>query len=175
MKQKNLWILSGVPGAGKSTWVRNHIKESGEDKNIVISRDELRFAMLNEDEDYFARETEVFNMFCSKIQEALYDEDGPDNVFADATHLTEKSRNQVLDRLDLHNAKIYVMVFDVPVATCIKQNANRTGRAFVPVSAIRRMDCQRTDPADDKKYKYEAVLHAVPEKEEDENGVVFHE
>ena len=53
MKRKKVWILSGVPGSGKTTWVKEQIAKRG---GVHCSRDEVRFAMLKDGEDYFAHE-----------------------------------------------------------------------------------------------------------------------
>lgn len=153
--------MCGIPGSGKTTWVKQQIAKGG---GVHVSRDEIRFSMIGENEEYFAKENEVFNAFCSKIQEALEDAKGHGNIYVDATHLNEKARNKVLDRLDLRNASLYAIDFQVPLETCLSQNAQRTGRAFVPVSAIRRMECQYEPPTDNEKYKY-TVLTAVPRRE----------
>ena len=64
MKQKNLVILSGVPGSGKSTWVQNHLEKN----DVWVSRDIIRFNLIGEDEDYFSHEVEVFDKFVSEIE-----------------------------------------------------------------------------------------------------------
>ena len=167
MKQKNVFLMCGVPGSGKTTWIKNHLAESNVG-GVHISRDEIRFSMLKDDEDYFARETEVFSAFCSKIQEALEDAVGPANIFIDATHLSEKARNKVLDRLDLSNVvNLYAVDFNIPLDICLTQNDMRSGRAFVPKSQIRRMFYQYQRPTENEKYKY-TVLTVVP-REETEN------
>jgi predicted kinase len=119
--------------------------------------------MVSEDEDYFARENEVFNAFCSRIQEELEAEEAA-NIYVDATHLNEKARNKVLNRLDLRNADLYAVDFNMPLDVCLKQNKMRSGRAFVPESQVRRMWYSYEAPTENEKYKY-TVLHAV-EKEE---------
>ena len=67
MKQKNLWIMSGIPGSGKSTWLKNRWPQWG----WAVSRDALRFQMLNDDESYFAKEEGVWPAFIKAITLAL--------------------------------------------------------------------------------------------------------
>ena len=47
MNKKNVYILSGIPASGKSTWVRANMTPGSE----WISRDNVRFAIVREDED----------------------------------------------------------------------------------------------------------------------------
>ena len=85
-----LYLMSGVPGSGKSTWLQKHV-EGKISSSIIISRDKIRFAYLSDDEDYFAHEKEVWREMIDEIVSALkfYD-----NVFVDATHLNTKSRKK---------------------------------------------------------------------------------
>ena len=62
-----------------------------------------------------------------------------ENIYVDATHLTEKSRAKVLGELPKGDYFVTTVFFDIPLETCIERNDNRTGRAFVPRSVIRRM------------------------------------
>ena len=135
MKPKKVWILSGVPGSGKSTWARKKIAEKG---GVHCSRDEIRFSLLKDDEDYFAHEDEVITLWLEKVTNAINDPE-VENVYVDATHLTEKARAKVLGELPKGDYFITTVFFDVPLETCIERNDNRTGRAFVPHSVIRRM------------------------------------
>lgn len=141
MKQKRLWILSGIPGSGKSTWVQKKVEDSGK---VWISRDKIRFAILEDGEDYFAHEDIVIERFISDIQIGL---DLVGEVFADATHLSRASRKSLLAQLNLKNVEVNCIYFDVPVITAIERNEQRTGRAHVPVSVIRRMFNQQTPPS----------------------------
>jgi predicted kinase len=94
MAKQILYIMCGPAGSGKSTWARGN---SNPTVSAIISRDKIRFSMVNEDEQYFSKETQVYNTYCNQIAQAL------DNkyleVYADATHLSAKTRIQLLDKV----------------------------------------------------------------------------
>jgi predicted kinase len=103
------------------------------------SRDAVRFSMVAEDEPYFERENEVFNAWIAQICEAL---SNPmiEDIYIDATHLNDRSREKTLSRLPKENInKITNVVFLVPIKICLERNAQRTGREVVPEDAIRNM------------------------------------
>lgn len=160
MKQKNLVLLAGIPGSGKSTWLRTHLG----DGDAYVSRDEVRFSIISDDEDYFAHETEVFDKFVAEIEENL---NKGLRVFADATHINWASRRKLLERIhDKDNIDIDVYVFKTPLETCLERNEQRTGRAVVPRSVIRRMGGQMTHPLSDP-FKYHMMKNIYPDHEED--------
>ena len=45
MKKKKVYLLSGPPASGKSTWIREHMTPHSE----WISRDKVRFSIVKED------------------------------------------------------------------------------------------------------------------------------
>lgn len=129
--------MSGLPGSGKSTWVKQQLTNKG---GFWASRDAVRFSMVAEDEPYFERENEVFNEWISQICMAL---GNPliEDIYIDATHLNDRSREKTLSRLPKENIdKITNVVFLVPIETCLERNAQRSGREVVPESAIRNME-----------------------------------
>ena len=94
MKQKRVFLMCGVPGSGKSTWVRQRIGTYG---GYHVSRDEIRFAILSErGGDYFDYENEVIRTFVARINELLDSDEQCVDIYVDATHLTDNSRNQIM-------------------------------------------------------------------------------
>lgn len=136
MKSKRVWITSGLPGSGKSTWIKRQLEIKG---GFWASRDAVRFSMVAEDEPYFCREDEVFNEWIRQICEAL---SNPmiEDIYIDATHLNDRSREKTLSRLPKENIrKITNVVFMVPIEVCLERNRQRTGRAVVPDEVIQNM------------------------------------
>ena len=149
----NLWMAVGVPGSGKSTYIKNKIKKYG---GIRISRDDIRFSLLNDTDSYFDKENEVFAEFIKQIQNAINSK--IENIYVDATHLTEKSRNKVLNKLSLQNVQIHILYFDIPLYECIERNANREGRAYVPITVINNMYETLMRPNFWEKYEYVSII-----------------
>ena len=131
-----LFIMCGVPGSGKSYFAKKYL----EDKNtIYVSRDEIRFSLLEEKDNYFDKEKQVFKTFVSEIAKGL---DSSYNVIADATHLNPASRNKLLSNLryDYNNTEINVVVMRTPLETCLERNETRRGsKTFVPPDQILSM------------------------------------
>ena len=154
MKQKNLWLLVGIPGSGKSTWVREQLDS---EYKHWISRDVIRFGMVQEGEEYFSKEKQVFNLFVRAVQ-ADIDSNFITDIYVDATHINEASREKLLGRLkNLDKVNINAVLFNIPLEVCLERNAQRTGRACVPETAIRNMYKNLTDPAYDKR-QYDKII-----------------
>ena len=159
---KTLYLMCGVPGGGKSTIARSMAEDlRTEGRTAIVSRDEIRFAMLKDGDDYFKYEDKVFDMFINRINDLL-DSDEVPNIFIDATHLNEKARNKVLDRLHL-NDDVWIIPVDVrpSLERCIEQNNRRSGLAHVPESVIRKMYDSYERPTYHEKYFYHMIIVRV--------------
>ena len=134
---KNLFVLVGVSGSGKSTLAKKIVEEFGASAKI-ISRDEIRFSMVAEDEEYFSKENEVFKEFIRQIKESL---NTNQNTIVDATHLNCGSRTKLLRAIeaDLEGTAVYAVVVLNDLEIILKQNRERKGRAYVPESVIKNM------------------------------------
>lgn len=156
MKQKNLYLMCGVPASGKSTYCKKVLESH--DRTVHISRDNIRFSITSPYEEYFAHEDEVFDKFIEVINQAI---ENPDitNILIDATHINEKSRNKTLDRLNLENVNLYAVNFETPLATCLIRNNDRVGRERVPAAVIRRMYYQFKKAKAGEKYNYDNIYN----------------
>jgi predicted kinase len=153
-------MMVGLPGSGKSYYAEKLADSLNYCKGElvrVVSRDEIRFSMLKDDENYFKHETEVFNKYVEVIQASL-NSAAINAVIADATHLNETSRNKLLNRLDLTNIEVVPIFIDTPYKECLQRNATRQGRAYVPQKAIRNMSYSLTAPTYNEKHKYSNII-----------------
>lgn len=140
---KKLYVMVGIPAAGKSTYIKEFIKRNPNTK--VISRDNVRFSMVSESELYFSKEKLVFNEFINQIKESLIINE---ITFADATHISTSSRIKLLKALggSLKNIEVNALVFKIPLKVCLERNAKRVGRTKVPDDAIINMNNNFTIP-----------------------------
>lgn len=149
--------MCGIAASGKSTWATKHML------NMIyptayVSRDQIRFSLVKENEEYFSKEGEVFKNFIDAIKEylTLFKTD----VIADATHLSPSSRAKLLNNLgdSLKDVEIIAVVMDTPLDIALERNAMREGRARVPESALCNMansfKIPKLDEGFDKIYIY---------------------
>ncbi len=154
---KTLWLMCGAPGSGKTWFAKNKLMKDYDWD--YISRDEVRFSMIKDNEEYFSHETAVFNKFVEKIAIAL--DWGHDNVIADATHLNWGSRRKLLKALSkncvLEDVDIIPVVVTANTKVIFERNQSREGRARVSEDVIKRMLRSMSDPEKDP-YKYAAIM-----------------
>lgn len=129
-----LYIYCGIPGSGKSYHAQNVQKDT-----CYLSRDAIRFELLQEGDEYFSKEKEVFSTFSGAA--ALLLQVGHD-VICDATHASRGSRKKLIDAIDSYlegeakNYEIVCVVFRTPFEVCCERNAKREGMARVPDEAM---------------------------------------
>ena len=170
MKRKNLYLMCGIPGSGKSTFCNNIIENSGR-KTEYISRDAIRFSYLEDGDDYFSKEDDVFTTFVSSISDAI-DDDLIDDILVDATHLNEKSRNKVLKYLDLDFVKIIPVNFLIDFDLALERNNLREGRSCVPRNSLVNMYSAFRPATYYEKYPYEQIINVKVTKDGMETEVI---
>lgn len=130
----DLYLMMGCPGSGKSTFLKNKIKNKN---SVIISRDEIRFSIIKPNEPYFAHENEVCAAMWEKINVELAN---GKNVFVDQTSLTVRSRKWLLQHVKVKYDHLNIIWVDASLETCLARNKTRHGTmAFVPEESLIRM------------------------------------
>ena len=123
-----LYILSGIQGSGKSTFLkRNNIS-----KEMVLSSDKIRTKLIKK---AFKKKGNLvktrisdnvgeltfkilFDILELKLQEKL-------TVFVDATSISDEERHVYAKLANKHNVEMEVLIFDIPFEECLLNNKNR--------------------------------------------------
>lgn len=162
MKKKKVYLLSGPPASGKSTWIREHMTPHSE----WISRDKVRFSIVKEDEEYFSHEDEVFDIFIAYINQTL-ENPNIEEIFIDATHINKKSRYKTTSRINMKNVEeLNCVWFNVRCEVCQVRNSMRSGRECVPASAINNMFKGYKYPDYDEKFNHIYIVNENGETRE---------
>lgn len=135
---KTLFVMVGVPGSGKSTWIKNNKKEN----EIVISTDELRIELFNSLEEGNKKENQerLFNEVFSRLKEFCLD-NTQNNCYYDATNLNRKKRVHLYKQIKSWNKEIKVVIVNKleRFNVILEQNNQRQGFSKVNEEIIERM------------------------------------
>jgi predicted kinase len=123
-----LIVLVGPAGAGKSTWAARHFA-AGE----ILSSDGFREMVSGDAADQGAND-DAFRLLHvatrARLRRGL-------RTVVDATNLSARSRRALLTIARATSRPAVAIVFDVPLARCLAQNAARPGRS-VPEDVVRQ-------------------------------------
>lgn len=133
-KKGKLFIMVGIPASGKTTFANSHFNFKNQ---VIVSRDAIRFSFLKDEDEYFSKEDIVFSVFVKTINNYLCR--GID-VYADATHLNQKSRRKLINAINKNYVlSISAIFMNTSLNECIQRNKIRVGREYVPIETIRSM------------------------------------
>ena len=135
-------MMVGIPGSGKSTYCKEVIKNVG--KIVWVSRDEVRFSLLKDTDQYFSKEKEVYKEFINRIKKAAAE---GNDVLIDATHLNHASRMKTVNALGLKPEDFIILWVNVPFEVCFERNAKREGITRVPDQQMYAMKNRFQRPA----------------------------
>lgn len=146
-----LYVLCGAPGSGKSTFAKEIFPHYFPDRPYkIISRDEIRFSLLKDGEEYFSHEDEVYQILWNSINQAL--KEGFD-VISDQTSLTSNSRTFLLQHISGYEEAIAIEI-KTPLQMCLDRNNQRVGKTFVPPNAIKNMYYSYKSPTISEGFSY---------------------
>jgi len=158
---KELILMIGVPASGKSTFAAawcKHTNANGR-KCEVISRDAIRFSLLQEGEEYFAHEDDVWKNY---VNEAVRSLNENDVTILDATHINRASRNKILSAVRAKYRgepfKLIGVIMDEHIKVCIERNAKRPKKTFVPENQLMQINFNKEYPT--KAERFDIVYRA---------------
>jgi Predicted kinase len=117
MFMKTIYILSGVPGCGKSTWAKEFSKNHPNTK--IIASDDIRYEVGGAYQ-YFKEEAKIWSIFFSRANEISKKEHDV-NVILDSTCLTNLKRRDYLKKINGYDHKVLVF-FNVSPDVCRVRN-----------------------------------------------------
>lgn len=137
--QPTAYILVGLPGSGKSTWLRN--QQRIEDLAIISSDDEIEKFAKSQDKTY----SEVFDEYIKTATSNMYanlENALRENVSIawDQTNLNPKKRKTILQKLPKHYRKVAVIfeVDDRELQNRLYNRAKSEGK-YIPNHVIENM------------------------------------
>lgn len=110
-------VMVGLPGCGKSTWVKEHLAGT----HVVVSKDLWPNARHKDLRQHRA------------IGDAL---DAGLDVVVDDTNPAPLERRAIIEAARGQGARVRAVYVDAPLSLCVARNAGRSGRAGVPVAGI---------------------------------------
>ncbi len=122
----NVIVMSGLPGAGKDTWIRNNAAELP-----VVSLDGLREEMHVDPRD---NQGAVVQAAKERAREYLRKREP---FVWNATNLSKQMRSQIIGLMTDYGARVRLVYVEAPFAAHDKQNRNR--ERVVPPEVIARL------------------------------------
>lgn len=141
---KELIILAGLPGSGKSTYVKEHYK--GENV-FIIDSDETRRQMFG---SYLIFPKNMYEIYDEMIKEGneIYDKHDDLILIMDSTFLDNYRRNHYLDNLKKFDKYTIIMFHTNDINFNLKNNKNRIKEKWVPEDVIFNM-IKQYEPLDE--------------------------
>jgi predicted kinase len=135
-----LAVLVGLPGAGKTTFVRTHLAG-----HAHVSKD-----MMGSARDRNARQLALVAKGLAAGQ----------SVVVDNTNLRAADRAPLVAAARAAGAKAVVYLFDVTAKECLTRNRAREGRARVPDVAIHVSRARLEPPTREEGFDARFIVHA---------------
>jgi predicted kinase len=119
MSNRQIKILIGIPGSGKSTWAKQYVLNNAD--WVRVCRDEFRYALKNQQMCDPKIEDLITTLVISTTRAAL---NKKLNVIIDATHVRVKYLDAIIEEFK-YEADIDYQVFDISVKKAIERDSQR--------------------------------------------------
>ena len=150
---KSLYVLSGLPGSGKTTWA-GEFKKTHKEPSFIVASDDIRVE-LGGYPQYFEEEEKVWDLFYSRMNEPLIYNDV--NVIMDSTCLEDKFRKLIIEKAGNFDRKVLVF-FNVSPSICKTRNESRESNRRVKETVMDKMIENFHYPCDEVISLYDSVL-----------------
>ncbi len=150
---RTLYVLSGLPGSGKTTWAED-FKKTHKEPTFIIASDDIRVE-LGGYPQYFKEEAKVWELFYSRMNEPLIYNDV--NVIMDSTCLEDRFRKMVLEKAKNFDRKVLVF-FNISPSICKARNESRESDRRVKESAMDMMIENFHYPSEEVISMYDSIL-----------------
>lgn len=131
-----LYVLVGVPGAGKSTYIKNHLK------GVILSTDDYIEKIASETgktyNEVFSKETmrEAISELNSNLSKAIFNKE---NIIWDQTNLSVKKRASILAEFKGTDYEKIAVVFPTPNEEEWKRRLNSRPGKTIPIHVLNSM------------------------------------
>lgn len=142
-------LLVGLPGSGKSTWLKRNGK-------CGLSSDAIRKLLADDETDQSIHER-VFQTLRYLLRQRL--DIGREATYIDATNLTPEERRPYLEIGKAYGCDVEAVFFDVPLEICRERNARR--HRVVPEEALAKMAAKLVPPRPEEGFASIAVVRAA--------------
>jgi predicted kinase len=124
-RTKQLVLLRGLPGSGKSTFARAWVDEDP-DFRVRVNRDDIRFALFGKYWDLSQHQEETVSTIEHATSTAAL-KSGL-SVIIDATNFKASGNKDWISAADRHKAEFVVVDIETPVEECIRRDRERISR-----------------------------------------------
>jgi predicted kinase len=141
---QELVVLVGLQGAGKSTWVREHLAPT----HAVVSKDHWPSARRRE-----ARQRRVVAELLAEGR----------SVVVDNTNPSPQERAPLVAAARAAGVPVRAVWLDTPLETCLARNETREGRARVPLVGVFATRARLVPPGPDEGFDRVDVVRPGPD------------